>query len=68
MWGIFVMCDPSQTGDYQHATCRIVNGIAKRIETTLHAPPPPRTPGKAQALAALQAFKQALKDETPGIL
>ena len=46
-------------GDYQHAACRILNGIAKRTETT-----PPGTPGKAQALAALQAFKQALKDET----
>ena len=52
--------------DYQHAACRILNGIAKRIETTLQALPP-GTPGKAQALAALQAFKQALKDETSGI-
>ena len=54
-------------GDYQHAACRILNGIAKRIETTLQPPPPPGTPGKAQALAALQDFKQALKDETSGI-
>ena len=30
-------------------------------------PSPPGTLGKAQALAALQAFKQALKDETSGI-
>ena len=29
-------------------------------------PPPPGTPGKAQAIAALQAFKQALKEETSG--
>ena len=53
-------------GDYQHAACRILNAIAKRIETTLQALPP-GTPGKTQALAALQAFKQALKDETSGI-
>ena len=52
--------------DYQHAACRILNGIAKRTETTLQALPP-GIPGKAQALAALQAFKQALKDETSGI-
>ena len=30
-------------------------------------PSPLGTPGKAQALAALQAFNQALKDETSGI-
>ena len=40
--------------------------IARRTETTLEALPP-GTPGKPQALAALQAFKQALKDETSGI-
>ena len=53
-------------GDYQHAACRILNGIAKRTETTLQALPL-GTLGKAQALAALQGFKQALKDETSGI-
>ena len=40
--------------------------MAKRTETTLHVLPP-GTLGKAQALATLQAFKQALKDETSGI-
>ena len=49
-----------------HAACRILNGIAKRTETTLQALPP-GTLSKAQALASLQAFKQALKDETSGI-
>ena len=53
-------------GDYQHAACRILNGIARRTEATLQTLPP-GTPGKAQALAALQAFKQALKDETSGM-
>ena len=53
-------------GDYQHAAWRILNGIAKRTEITLQALPP-GTLGKAQALAALHAFKQALKDETSGI-
>ena len=62
------MTPDRRPGDYQHAACRILNGIAKRIETALQALPP-GTPGKAQALAALsmQAFKQALKDETSGI-
>ena len=64
-WGAFLrsVTPDRRPGDYQHAACRIVNGIAKRIETTLQALPP-GTPGKAQGLAALQAFKQALKDET----
>ena len=63
--GAFFRCvtPDRQPVDYQHAACRILNGIAKRTETTLQALPP-GTPGKAQALAALQAFKQALKDET----
>ena len=67
-WGSFLrsVTPDRRPGDYQHAACRILNGIAKRIETTLQALPP-GTPGKAQALAALQAFKQALKDETSGI-
>ena len=67
-WGAFLrsVSPDRRPGDYQHAACRILNGIAKRIETTLQALPP-GTPGKAQALAALQAFKQALKDETSGI-
>ena len=66
-WGAFFrsVTPDRRPGDYQHAACRILNGIAKRIETTLQALPP-GTPGKAQALAALQAFKQALKDETSG--
>ena len=57
-WGAFLrsVTPDRRPGDYQHAACRILNGIAKRTETTL------------QALAALQAFKQALKDETSGIL
>ena len=67
-WGAFLRCVTPDTrpGDYQHAACRILNGIAKRTETTLQALPP-GTRGKAQALAALQAFKQALKDETSSI-
>ena len=67
-WGAFLrsVTPDRRPGDYQHAACRILNGIAKRIETTLQALPP-GTPGKAQALAALQAFTQALKDETSGI-
>ena len=67
MGGILEKCDPDRRpGDYQHAACRILNGIAKRIETTLQALTS-GTPGKAKALAALQTFKQALKDETSGI-
>ena len=67
-WGAFLRCvTPNRRpGDYQHAACRILNGIAKRTETTLQALPP-GTLGKAQAPAALQAFKQALKDKTSGI-
>ena len=67
-WGAFLryMTPDRQPGDYQHAACRILNGIAKRTETTLQALPL-GTPGTAQALAALQAFKQAVKDETLGI-
>ena len=67
-WGAFLRCvtPHRQPGDYQHAACRILNGIAKRTETTLQALPH-GTPGKAPALAALQAFKQALKDETSSI-
>ena len=67
-WGAFLrsVTPDRRPGDYQHAACRILNGIAKRIETTLQALPH-GTPGKAQALAALQAFKQALKDETSSI-
>ena len=66
--GAFLRCvtPDRQPGDYQHAACRILNRIAKRTETTLHALPP-GTPGKASCLAALQAFKQALKDETSSI-
>ena len=67
-WGAFLRCvTPNRRpGDYQHAACRILNGIAKRAETTLQALPL-GTPGKAQPLAALQAFKQALKHETSDI-
>ena len=67
-WGAFFRCvNPDRRpGDYQHVTCRILNGIAMRTETTLQALPPD-TPGKAQALAALQVLKQALKDATSGI-
>ena len=66
--GAFLRCVTldRRPGDYQHAACPILNGIAKRTETTLQALPP-KTPGKGQALAALWAFKQALKDETPSI-
>ena len=60
------MAPDRRPGDYQHAACRILNGIAKRTETTLQALPL-GTLGKAQALAALQAFKQALKDQTSDI-
>ena len=70
-WGAFLRSvtrprSDRRLGDYQHAACRILNSIAKRTETTLQALPP-GTPHKAQALAALQTFKQALKDETSGI-
>ena len=67
-WGAFWRCvtPDRRLGDYQYAACRILNGIAKRIETTLQALPR-GTPGTAQALAGLQAFKQGLKDETSGI-
>ena len=66
--GAFLRCvtPDRRPRDYQHAACRIANRIAKRTETTLQALPP-GTPGKAQALVALQAFKQALKDETSGV-
>ena len=67
-WGAFLrsVTPDRRPGEYQHAACRIPNSIAKRIDTTLQALPP-GTPGKAQALAALQAFRQALKDATSGI-
>ena len=41
-WGAFLrsVTPDRRPGDYQHAACRILNGIAKRIETTLQAPPP----------------------------
>ena len=67
-WGAFLRCvtPDRRPGDYQHAACRILNGIAERTETTLQALPL-GTPDKSQALAALQAFKQALQDETSGI-
>ena len=67
-WGAFLRCvtPDRRPGDYQHAACRSLNGSAKSTKTTLQALPP-GTPGKAQALAALQAFKQALKDETSRI-
>ena len=66
--GAFLKCMTldRRPGDYQHGACRTLNGIAKWTPTTLQALPP-GTPGKAQALAALQAFKQALKDETSSI-
>ena len=53
-WGPFLRCvtPDRRPGDYQHAACRILNGIAKRTETTLQALPP-GTLGKAEALAAL---------------
>ena len=69
-WGAFLKRVPPnrQPGDYPHSACRILKGIAKRTETALHPPPPaPGTHGKAKALAALQAFKQALQDETSSI-
>ena len=53
-------------GDYQHAVCGILNAIAQRNETNLQALLS-GTPHKARAIAALQAFKQALNDETSGI-
>ena len=67
-WGAFLrsVTPDRRPGDYQHAACRILNGIAKHTETTLQALPPD-TPGKAQALAAVPPFKQAVKDETSGI-
>ena len=70
-WGAFLRCATldrrdRRPGDYQHAACRILNGNAKRTETTLQALTPSMN-GKAQAVVALQAFKQALKDETSGI-
>ena len=48
-WGAFLRSVPPnrRLGDYQHAACRILNGIAKRTETTLQALPP-GIPGKAQ--------------------
>ena len=66
--GTFLRCvtPDRRLGDYQHAACRILNGIAKHTETTLQVLPL-GTPGKAQALAALQAFKQAFKDETSSL-
>ena len=41
-WGSFLrsVTPDRRPGDYQHAACRILNGIAKRIETTLQALPP----------------------------
>ena len=67
-WGAFLrsITPDTRPGDYQHAACRILNSIAKCTESTLTALPP-GTPGKAQAIVALQAFKQALKDETARI-
>ena len=45
-WGAFLrsVTPDRRPGDYQHAACRIPNGIAKRNETTLQAPPPPWYP------------------------
>ena len=36
-WGAFLRCvtPDRRPGDYEHAACRILNGIAKRTETTL---------------------------------
>ena len=67
-WGAFLRgaTTDRRPRDYQHAARRILNGLAKRSETTFQALPP-GTPGKAQALAALQAFKEAPKDETSSI-
>ena len=41
-WGAFLRCLPldRRLGDYQHAACCILYGIAKRTDTTLQAPPP----------------------------
>ena len=41
-WGAFLrsVTPDRRPGDYQHAACRILNGIAQRIETTLQALPP----------------------------
>ena len=40
-WGAFLRCvtRDRRPRDYQHAACRILNGIAKRTETTLQALP-----------------------------
>ena len=40
-WGAFLrsVTPDRRPGDYQHAACRILNGIAKRTETILQAPP-----------------------------
>ena len=67
-WGAFLrrVTPDRRPGDYQHAACRSLNGIAKRTKTTLQALPP-STLSKAHALEALKAFKQALKDETSSI-
>ena len=67
-WGAFLgnVTPERRVADYQHAACRIPKGIAKRTETTLQSHPP-GTVGKAEALAALQAFRQAMKDLTSGI-
>ena len=41
-WGAFLrsVTPDRRPGDYQHAACRILNGIAKRTEITLQALPP----------------------------
>ena len=41
IWGAFSRCvtPDRRRGDYQHAACRILNGIAKGTETTLQALP-----------------------------
>ena len=48
-WGAFLrsVTPDRRPGDYQHAACHILNGIAKRTETTLQALPPgtPRNGG-----------------------
>ena len=40
-WGAFLrfVTPDRRPGDYQHVACRILNGIAKRIETTSGPPP-----------------------------
>ena len=40
-WGAFLrsVTPDKRPGDYQHAACRILNGMAKRTETTLQALP-----------------------------